>query len=407
MMRRVLLIILLTINIFTLSGCWDQLDIGNLAIITGIGVEAGSEESIRIIVQAINTRAVSVSSSGGGLAFQKPYRNKVVEGDSLYDAFSNLYLITSTQHSFSHVGVIIVSEDLARERGIREILDFLERNGQFRLDPWLIIGRGNIVNLMDVEGGIKTIPTQVMEEAIKVQNGNNTFAPLQIGQFMRLMQNETTQPYTAGFQSIPNNSIPDEAGHATVNGHVPEPLHDIALNGTAVFRQDKLVGWLDKRESSGLRWLRGEVKQGHIIFDDPEEPNKKVGTQILNAKTKLKSELQNGQISIKVSIAVESSLQEVQGKNNLGKTSVISKLEAAQEKQVKAEIMAVLQKAQQQYKVDVFGFGEAVHRSYPNDWKSIEPEWSKIFPEVQVDIQVKSKISHTSIIGKPAEPGQR
>lgn len=407
MMLRVLLIILLITNIFTVSGCWDQRDVGNLAIITGIGVESGSAGKIRIIVQAINTQAVSKSSGGGGLAFQKAYRNKVVEGNSLFDAFSNLYLKTSTQQSFSHVSVIIVSEELAREKGLREILDYLERNGQFRLDPWLIIGRGNLANLMDVQGGIIAIPTQAMEESIRIQKGHNSFAPLQLGQFIGLMQSETTQPYTAGFQSIPNISVPDEPGHGIVNGKVPEPLHDIAIDGTAVFRRDKLAGWLDKKESSGLRWLRGEVKDGFVRFDDPEEPNKKAGTQIVNAKAKLEPKLQNGRISIKVNIEVKSYLLEVQGKNDLKKVSVISSLEAAQEKQIKTEVMSALQKAQQEYKVDVFGFGEAVHRGYPKEWKNIKPEWSKIFPDVQVDIQIKSKIRHTSITGKPAESGRK
>lgn len=74
---------------------------------------------------------------------------------------------------------------------------------------------------------------------------------------------------------------------------------------------------------------------------------------------------------------------------------------------VKRDVKAALKKTQQVYKVDIFGLGEAVHRKYPNEWKELKSEWSDSFPEVQVDIQVKSVINHTGLTLDAPEPGQK
>ncbi len=407
MMRRIIILLLILTSGLGVAGCWDKLELNNLAIINGIAIESGSEGRYRVIVQTINPAAVAKTTGGGAIEFQKAYRNTVAEGDSLYEAFNNLNAITPARRFFSHVGVIIISEDLARDRGVSEILDYLERGPQVRLDPWVIIGRGNLTSLMDTPGRISLIPARRIKDIIELPSKTETFAVLRLGQFIRLLQSESSHPYTAGVESIANESIPNKDGHGVQNGQVPEPLKDIAINKTAVFRQDKFAGWLDKAEGCGLSWIRGDYEAGEISFEDPEEPGKKVGAAIINSKTKVKPELQNGEISITVEIEVESYLEDVQGKTNLEKTAVVARLEEAQGAKIKEKAEAALQKAQHEYKVDVFGFGEAVHRSYPKEWKTLKTEWSEIYPEVQVNIQVKSKIRHTSLISKPAEPASQ
>jgi spore germination protein KC len=404
--RRLLFIILIIINIFTLSGCWDAQQLDNLAVVTGIALEKGSEGRIRIIIQAVNTQAVSADSGASGLTFQKAYQNKAVEGYSLYEAFDNIRFITSTQQFYSHLGVIIIAEDLARERGMTEFLDYFERNAQSRLDSWVLIGRGDLTELMDSPGGIRTIPTQRIQARMETLP-TPPFAALQLAEFIKLMQNESLQPYTAGVENKASISAADEPGHGILDGNVPDPLYDITVNGTAVFRQDKLVGWLDKEESRGLQWLRGQVSQVNRVFENPDHPGKRIGVYIVSAKTRLEPQIRNGQIVMQVNLEVQSYLQESQGKANWGETSALSRLEAAQGEQIKREVEAALQKGQQEYQTDIFGFGQAVHRNYPEEWKLISSEWSEIFPAVPVEIQVKSTIRHTSLITQPAEPAPK
>ena len=53
---------------------------------------------------------------------------------------------------------------------------------------------------------------------------------------------------------------------------------------------------------------------------------------------------------------------------------------------------------------DIYGFGEEYHKNYKEDWKQMEMKWDKIFPTLQVNIEVVCKIISTGTIDKPIYP---
>ena len=67
--------------------------------------------------------------------------------------------------------------------------------------------------------------------------------------------------------------------------------------------------------------------------------------------------------------------------------------------------MAALNKAQE-LNADVFGFGEALHRKYPKQWKELEKDWDEIFPELEVEIVVETQVSRSGISIKPIIPAK-
>ncbi|HWQ73452.1 MAG TPA: Ger(x)C family spore germination protein [Desulfitobacteriaceae bacterium] len=402
---RILFLLLILVCIFSISGCWDKRELNEITLTSALAVETTPEGQYRVIVQNINPQGSNPESSKGtSLGSEKSYTNIIAEGDSIYEALNKLSRLTPSKLFFAHTNLIIVSEDLARDRGVRDILDYFERSYQFRKDLWFVIGKGNPLDLMEASSKLSYIPSQMIFEIIKSNKNSTFFVALQLGQFIRLLQDESTQPYTAGVEIQSN--ISDKAGDEA-NEENSQPQFEIVLKSTAIFHQDKLVGWLDQKESSGFQWIRGEHKSGMISFADPEDPEKQIGTRVLNNKTKLKPQIENGQITLKIEIEFESYLAEAQGDADLFEPSVITDLEIAQEEQVNEEVRAVLQKAQKKYKADIFGFGEKVHHSDPELWDELKAVWSEVFPGVAVDIQVKSKIRHTTEIVKRAEPPEK
>ncbi|MGR5961558.1 Ger(x)C family spore germination C-terminal domain-containing protein [Bacillus paranthracis] len=41
---------------------------------------------------------------------------------------------------------------------------------------------------------------------------------------------------------------------------------------------------------------------------------------------------------------------------------------------LKSKLSKLLKKVQKQYGTDIFGFGEAIHRKYPSEWKGLKKE---------------------------------
>ena len=62
-----------------------------------------------------------------------------------------------------------------------------------------------------------------------------------------------------------------------------------AISGAAVFKKDKLVGWMNDAETRGILHLRNELEIGVITVNIPQEKGGgKVSVKILKVKTDFK-----------------------------------------------------------------------------------------------------------------------
>jgi signal recognition particle subunit SRP54 len=64
---------------------------------------------------------------------------------------------------------------------------------------------------------------------------------------------------------------------------------------------------------------------------------------------------------------------------------------------IRQDILLSLQKARL-LKADIFGFGDAVYKEYPREWKEIKEEWEDIFPAVEVDIKVQTTLVRPNMV---------
>jgi spore germination protein KC len=178
----------------------------------------------------------------------------------------------------------------------------------------------------------------------------------------------------------------------------------LSLSGTAVFHGDRMTGELDEIESRGLLWVLGEVKSG-IVKVKTSETNT-VGVEIIRAKGKMEPEIKNGRVTMKVKINMEGNIGEETGAENLSMTPVVESLEKKASEAIRSEVMAAVTKAQK-LNADVFGFGDALHRKDPKQWKGMEKKWGEIFPDITVKADVQVKIRLMGKIGKPMRPEKK
>jgi spore germination protein KC len=52
-------------------------------------------------------------------------------------------------------------------------------------------------------------------------------------------------------------------------------------------------------------------------------------------------------------------------------------------------------------KTDILGFGSALNRKYPSEWKKVKEQWNTIFVDVPYTINVHTTIKDTGLILKP------
>lgn len=51
----------------------------------------------------------------------------------------------------------------------------------------------------------------------------------------------------------------------------------------------------------------------------------------------------------------------------------------------------------------IFGFGDAVHRKYPKEWKTLQTKWRDVFPTINVEIKVDARLRDTGLSSAPVK----
>ena len=87
----------------------------------------------------------------------------------------------------------------------------------------------------------------------------------------------------------------------------------LKLSGTAVFKGDRLVGWLNKAESRGLLWALGKAQSSIVVVKCPGDESSLASLELLELISKIKPEKRGNRIVITVEVQTESNLVEQQG----------------------------------------------------------------------------------------------
>src|SRR4051812_9098565 len=96
-------------NITILSGCWNYREIESLAIVSGVAIDKGNTEGNYHVTFEL------VSFKGGGRETKIESKRIEAEGNTLFDAGRNAIKISAKKLFWSHAGVAIISQDIARE----------------------------------------------------------------------------------------------------------------------------------------------------------------------------------------------------------------------------------------------------------------------------------------------------
>lgn len=366
-----------------LTGCWNRRELDTLAIVMGTGVDKPKESSgVQLTVQIAKPGEIKTPEKGGG--GDKTYWNIKSTGNTVFYAIRGFTHESSRKLFFPHNQVLIFSRSIAEE-GVQKYVDFFIRDPESRLGVWVLVSKGTADEVLDVKSELEKIPSNNIANLVEAQAATSEASYVKLKDFYIRLMSKTTAPIA------PFIEISGEGEKKT-----------ILISGTAVFKRDKLAGELDKRETRGLLWAIGEVKSGIIVVDCPDGDGK-VSLEIIKAEGKITPEITEDRIHIKVDIKEEGNLGDQSCPENLALPPKIELLEKEKAAAIRDEVMAALKKARE-FKTDIFGFGDAIHQKYPQQWKNLEDRWDEVFPDIEVEVNVDAKLRLTGRINRPAVP---
>ena len=373
-----------------LSGCWDRRELENLAIVSGLGIDypeqgEGYQLSFQI-VKPSEVRAPGSSSGESGSGSSGSSGSKTVwllrsKGTTVFDAIRNAHFQSNRRIFLSHNQVVIIGKKVAEE-GILPVVDVLIRDPEPRLQQWLLIAKQQAGEILKLQAGVEKISATAIAELMENYYLTSKIKATNLHDFADGLVKKSTS------NTLPIIGIKEENGKK-----------DFILEETGILKEDRLVGYLNEKETRGLLWALGKVTSGIIVVELPDNKGK-VSLEIINAKSKIIPELEDGEIRIKVEITEEANLGGETSNENLSSPEALSRLEKLQAKVIEEEIKAALNKAKT-YRLDIFGFGETIHRKYHKLWSKIEENWGEIFSQMEVEIKVKTVIRRTGLITRP------
>jgi len=380
--KRKAIIMLLIIQIFSclLTGCWDRQELNEINIIMGVAQDF-DESAKQITIVGIDPSQKQAGKEGSkGTSGYSIYS---VKGKNLFDAEKNLALLTPRNEFWSHCDLILVSKEQAQKEGVRDMLGFFSRDYSRRSTATLIVTEGRADEMFFSTPSESQNPAQEILDIQRFVGKSGKAINKSIYEFMA-----ETEAVT-GVSLVGFYTIKDFGGDPNISGRGKEKQ----AQGTAVFKDYKLIGQLTPEETLGVNWLREDILPGFAITF-PSQKNGPVDVSLVtdSVKTKIEPFLTATGSIVKVEIAVTGKIIEYDGQENLMDEKVFKAIEQACSEQIKRDISISWEKCQQELEVDAFRLGDKFSNKYKTVLELSQQEWQEIFLDMKLELNVKTTI---------------
>ena len=380
-------LILCFFMLLTLAGCLSAREINDLEIVIGMGVDKDEKPgSILLTAQVVKEDTAGRAPGNGSGGDSKAFWNVSSRGNSIFDAVRQITHKTGNRLFISHNQAVVFGNDIAAE-GLQEYIDFFLRAHEMRPTALILVAEDRASDVLNAKPETEKFPAFNIAKLVKTYVFTSYFYKVNMKDFASCLMSPTTA------QLAPLvSSIPDEGNK------------DIYVSGMVAFKKGKMVGKLNHDEVRGLLWVLGKVKSGVIIVSSPNGQGKAV-LEIIRAKSKVTPEIKDGKIVMHIKIKEESSLSEQTTTENLATDKAFEKIQEASAEVIRQEVMASFDKSKE-LNADIFGFGEMLHKKYNNEWKTLKNYWDEIYPTIELNIDVETKIIKTDLLKKPASSSE-
>ncbi len=383
-MQRILLVLSTCMSILVLSGCWDRMEVNDLAIVTGAAIDKSGDNQINLSLQLFIPKTLaSGGGQAGGSGGGKMTITASQTGKNIADALSKFQGKLPREIFWGQCKVFIFGEELAKQ-GIQEQMDFLLRHSEPRGRAYVFVSKGKAKTILENVPNLERYSAEVLREIINFR----------IGMQITLQDVDEMLTGIAQAAALPYIKIDKEQQSEG------KPIKYVHIDGAAVFNKDQMVGTITEAETRGVLWLRDEIK-GYTISTEIEDGKGFVSLNPVSARVHLFPQIQDNKWKMTVDVDTEGTIVQNETNINFEDPKLLEKVERAYQKSIENRIKDTLKKIQHEMHTDIVGFSKEFYRKYPKEWKAVENHWDERFPEVDVTINVIAHIRREGYINKP------
>lgn len=367
--------ITLILTSIILSGCWDVMEVNDLAIVIATGIDQIEDEQIEVTF-LLYVPNPSGAASGEVSGSSKNSYSISMTGDTFSDAVMKLESEVPREIFWGHSNIFIFGSELAKNELGKQI-DFLVRTAEPReqsqiyisqdkakleVDKFVSINTAELFSKLPKSRYLKSITLKDIEEML-VNNSQAGLIPIS-----------------------DTNSVKTSA----------DTIDSFAVKGSAIIYHGKMISSITGEKDIGSQWLLFP-KTNTPININPDGKNGKVSAETIKKSTKVTPLLEDKTWSINIKVKTDLLILQNSTSLDIYNPTVMNQLKKEFSKKIKADIEEFINHIQKDLKADVIQFYEAFHRSYPKETDDVKENWEEQFENIKVSIQVEVKIKNPGV----------
>ncbi len=370
MKRKIACAAVLVCIVSALTGCMGDAPLHKRLIVQNTGVDkTGGEYRLSLNAYIAGDAGEEEGSLASTTFFSR-------NGQTIVDAIANLGLVTGRIPFFSHNEVLVIGEDTARE-GISGPMGFFMEYFECRAGVDVFIARGTAEDIIACKSKDETAAAKNFQELS------------QIGKISGKVIHKTVLDVGA---SISNPSMDLCLPCVSIESYQEdgEEKQRIVSGGTAVFRNDRLAGYLDETETKGYLLLTNDLQ--HLSINAAVEGYGTITVDFRKVKTQVEIRIKDGQPVLQVIVEAEG--EPVEKLNLNGKVlddAFYGELKRQCGLLLEAYMVKCLEKTAA-LGVDPYGFGAVVWRDHPSFWNAHSGEWQTLLAQATYRFDVRPNI---------------
>lgn len=367
--------IILLFTIFILTGCYDNKELNDIAILTATEINKINNNFI-INAQVVNPQAPDKSSN-----IEAPFIIYTGTGKTIQEAYRQIKLSSSRYLYPEHLQIVIINENIAKE-DITQILDFYLRDPSIRTEFNVLIGKDE--NIISTTTPIDQISSSSILKTLETNNrfqGVTNLTTLNELTIMSLNPNtEIILP------SIKIDNINDESD-TTQNTDSTKVNSMYKLSGLAIFKNNKLLDYLTDNESFSYNIIKNHINSSIITYEC--EKDKYLSAEIISSKSKITTKNQKINIDINIKATINESACNLNLNHNNNLKLLENNLSTYLENNISNDINTIRNK----YNSDVFGFLDEIYKHDYKTYLKVKDNWyNETYKTIPININTKINI---------------
>lgn len=416
------LFILSTIILTTLTGCYDYREMNTIAIVSATEINKIGDE-YQVSVQAINPQAPDKNTIS-----QAPFIIYTGTGKTIQEAYRSITLSASRFMYSNHLDLLIINEKIAKEN-ISDLIDYYIRNPGIRTEFYVLISKDD--NILSVTTPIDEISSASIKESIEndykyygvssrttfIEFVNMNLNPNQeiVLPTIELVKDTPTEDKNINEEKNNNEDINankdkdnnenndknksnnsedknnksnqkenESDGTSNKNTEKTEIKNKYLLGGYAIFKNNKLIGYLNNKESINYNIITNNIKNTIITYECSK--NKYLAIEITDSSSSIKTK--NNKVSIDINL--KGNINESHCNIDITKNKNIKKISHDIEEKLNKEITNDILNVRNNYHTDIYKFKDIIYKHDYSYYQKIKNNYDEAYQKL--DISVKTNI---------------